>query len=114
LLARLRPELVNRIDAVINFHRLDRGALRRIVDGYVAAIEDLLKSRQLTFELDDEVYDRLIELGVSDEFGARELRRAVDVYVRQPLAAKVLEHDDDIRGIRALVVDGEIRFEALA
>ncbi|MEE8524143.1 MAG: AAA family ATPase, partial [Thermoanaerobaculia bacterium] len=113
LLARLRPELVNRIDAVINFHHLDRGALRRIVDGYIAGIEDLLKSRELTFELDDEVYDLLIELGVSDEFGARELRRAVDVYVRQPLAAKVLENDD-VRGIRAFIDDGEIRFEALA
>jgi ATP-dependent Clp protease ATP-binding subunit ClpC len=113
LLARLRPELVNRIDAVINFHRLDRGSLRRIVDRYVQGIGDLLKSRQLTLELDEAVYDRLIELGVSDEFGARELRRAVDLYVRQPLAAEVLRLADGAGGLRAVVDGGEIRFEAL-
>ncbi len=113
LLARLRPELVNRIDAVIDFQRLDRGSLRLIVDGYIAGIEELLKSRQLTLELSEEVYDRLIELGVSDEFGARELRRAVDVHIRQPLAAKVLDAGDDIRGVRAVVEDDEIAFQAV-
>ncbi len=113
LLTRLRPELVNRLDEVIAFEPLDRAALRIIVDGYIARIEDLLRSRDVTLELEDEVYDRLIELGVSQEFGARELRRAVDVHARQRLATEILEHGDDVHVIRGFVDDGEIRFEAV-
>ncbi len=114
LLTRLRPELVNRIDEVITFDHLDEASLRRIVHRYVAGIEDLLKPRRLTLELDAAVYDRLIELGVSDEYGARELRRAVDLHLRQPLAAEILARGNGIRRIRGSVEDGEIRFEAVA
>ena len=113
LLARLRPELVNRIDEVITFEHLDRKSLRRIVDGYIAGIEELLKPRRLVLALAEEVYDRLIELGVSDEYGARELRRAVDLHLRQPLAAEILRRGEGIAGIQVSVEDGELRFEAL-
>ncbi len=113
LLARLRPELVNRIDEVITFVHLDEASLRRIVSRYIAGIEELLKPRRLTLELEPAVYDRLLELGVSDEFGARELRRAVDLHLRQPLATEILRHDDGIAGVRGSVEDGEIRFEVV-
>ncbi len=87
--------------------------MRRIVNNYIASIEDLLKPRRLTLELTPAVYDRLIELGVSDEYGARELRRAVDLHLRQPLATEILRRGDGIAGIRGSVEDGEIRFEAV-
>ena len=113
LLTRMRPELVNRIDGVVSFNPLDEPALRRIVDRYVAGIEDLLSARELTLELEDDVYDRLIELGTSREYGARELRRAVDVHLRQPLAAEILRQGDEIAGIRVSADGEEIRFEAV-
>ena len=52
LLTRMRPELVNRIDEVVSFNPLDDAALRRIVDRYVAGIEDLLAARELALELE--------------------------------------------------------------
>lgn len=113
LLARMRPELVNRLDEVVAFNPLDSAALRRIVDGYVAGIEELMSARELALELDDAVYDRILELGDSRQFGARELRRAVDVHLRQPLAAEILKHGDGITGIRVSTAGEEIRFEPL-
>ncbi len=113
LLKQMRPELVNRIDEVVSFNPLDPAALRRIVDRYVAGIEDLLAARELTLELDDAVYGRLIELGTSRQYGARELRRAVDVHLRQPLAAEVLKHGEGIAGIRVSADGDEIRFAAI-
>jgi len=79
---------------VVVFHRLDRGSLRKIIDRYVAEIEGLLAARRLELELDDGVYDRLIELGASEPYGARELRRIVDHHLRQPLAQEILRREE--------------------
>ena len=56
--------------------------------------------RNLTLELDDGVYDYLIDEGVSDTFGARELRRAVDRHLRQPLAEEVLKRGGSVGTVR--------------
>ncbi|MCP3962886.1 MAG: ATP-dependent Clp protease ATP-binding subunit [bacterium] len=113
LLTRMRPELVNRIDEVVSFEALDGDALRRIVDQYITGIEDLMSARELALKLDDDVYGRLIELGTSQQYGARELRRAVDVHLRQPLATEILGHGEEIAGIRVSADGDELRFEAL-
>ncbi len=113
LLQRMRPELVNRIDGVVSFNLLGGDALRRIVGQYVSNLEELLAARELTLELDEGVYDRLIELGDSRQYGARELRRAVDVHLRQPLATEVLKHGEGIAGIRVSADGDEIRFEPI-
>ncbi len=112
LLAHLRPELVNRIDAIVAFERLGPVSLRLIVDQYVAGIEQLLAPRGWRLELEDSVYEHLIEKGFSPEFGARELRRVVDLEVRQPLARELLERGDGPGVLRlslkagAIVIDG--------
>ena len=113
LIQRMRPELVNRIDEVVTFKALDEDALRSIVDQYIAGIEELLAARELSLDLDGAVYERLIELGTSRQYGARELRRAVDVHLRQPLATEILTHGDGIEGFKASVDGEEIRFEPI-
>src|SRR5690606_32753421 len=90
-----RPELVNRIDEIVQFKRLDRSALRRIIDRYVHEIEQLLASRKAKLQLDDAVYDYLTERGESEQYGARELRRVVDHSLRQPLAEELLRRGGD-------------------
>ena len=106
-----RPELVNRIDEVVQFHRLDRASLRRIIDRYIHALEQLLASRRVTLQLEEPVYDHLIELGESAEYGARELRRVVDHSLRQPLAEELLRRAGDAGGtIKVRVHKGQIAF----
>lgn len=106
-----RPELVNRIDEVVQFHRLDRHALRRIIDRYVHDIEQLMAARKAKLQLEDSVYDHLTQLGESEEYGARELRRVVDVNLRQPLAEELLRRGGDSVGtIRVGVREGRLTF----
>jgi ATP-dependent Clp protease ATP-binding subunit ClpB len=107
----LRPELVNRIDEIVLFRRLGRAELRCIIDRYARELEELLASRQLTLSLDDAVYDRLLEWGSSDRFGARELRRVVDRHLRQPLAQKVLERDGAAGEIRVTADADRLKFD---
>ncbi|MEZ5965329.1 MAG: ATP-dependent Clp protease ATP-binding subunit [Planctomycetota bacterium] len=106
-----RPELVNRIDEVVQFLPLDRNSLRRIIDRYVHDIEQLLAARKAKLQLDDTVYDHLTKLGESEDYGARELRRVVDVNLRQPLAEELLRRGGEAVGtIRVQLEDGRLVF----
>jgi ATP-dependent Clp protease ATP-binding subunit ClpA len=106
----LRPELVNRIDEILVFNSLDRTALRRIIDRYVKSLEQLA-ARNIRIELSDEVYDFLTEQGVSVRFGARELRRAIDRHLRQPLAEELIRRGQGVNLVRAVLTDGRVQFE---
>jgi ATP-dependent Clp protease ATP-binding subunit ClpA len=112
LAGRLRPELVGRLDDVVVFRPLGPEHLRRIIDRHIAAIEELLEPRGFRLEIEDPVYDRLMELGAGDRFGARELRRVVDRHLRQSLARLILERDDSRGGLlRARLEGDEIRID---
>jgi ATP-dependent Clp protease ATP-binding subunit ClpA len=95
---------------VIVFRPLGKEQLRRIIDRYVREIGELLKARHFDLNLDEAVYDRLIELGAGDRFGARELRRVVDRHLRQPLAREVLTRTADGGTITVSVDGDEFRF----
>ncbi len=106
----LRPELVNRIDEILVFQPLDRAALRRIIDRYLKSIEQLVP-QGLDIELSDGVYDLLIERGVSSQFGARELRRAIDRHLRHPIAEELLRRGPAAGTVRVVRDQDRIRFE---
>ena len=106
----LRPELVNRIDEILLFHALGPADLRRIVDRFVAEIEEALASRRFALRLEEEVYDYLLAIGQTEQFGARELRRVVDKQIRQPLARAILARESDPGEIRVSVADGRLIF----
>jgi len=114
LAAHMRPELVNRIDEIVTFGPLGPEPLRRIIDGYMGEIGKLLEARSVRVELEEQVYDRLLELADSDRFGARELHRLIDQKIRQPLATEVLKLGEDGGALSVFVDDdGELRFRSM-
>ena len=110
LIRYFRPEFVNRIDEILLFNRLEKRALRSIIDRYVKSLE-ALAARDLRIEFEDDVYEFLIERGVSDRFGARELRRAIDRYVRQPLAEEFIRRGPSTGVVRARLEQDRLQFE---
>jgi len=113
LLEHMRPELVNRIDTVVPFQKLQSDALRTIIDLHVSEIETLLERRNCKLRLDDAVYEHLLAKGNCDTYGARELHRLVDVNIRFPLAEEILRHGDSIEAIRVRLEGGKIVFGTL-
>jgi ATP-dependent Clp protease ATP-binding subunit ClpA len=85
------PEFVNRIDSVITYKPLDRKACELILNQTLAAFTRLINSRLglRAFRLQCTAAARnlLLDIGISDEFGARELKRTVQRYFIQPVAA---------------------------
>ena len=87
------PEFVNRIDTIVTYQPLDRGALEGIVDIQIAALELHIENRlaERSFELEVSAAARrfLLAKGTSSEYGARELKRTILRELTQPLAAMV-------------------------
>ena len=85
-----RPEFINRLDEIVVFQRLQREELRRIVDIQLDRFAKRLARRDLQIELADRAKDFLAEVGWDPQFGARPLKRAIQKYVEDALAKRVL------------------------
>jgi ATP-dependent Clp protease ATP-binding subunit ClpB len=85
-----RPEFINRLDEIVVFHRLDRSELARIVEIQLVSLSQRLARRDLQMEISPAARDLLGELGWDPQYGARPLKRAIQRYVEDPLAKRVL------------------------
>src|SRR6202035_2779534 len=88
-----RREVLNRIDDVIVFHKLQKEEIKQIVELLLLRIRESMAERELQLELTGEAQDLLVEKGWDPAMGARPLRRAIQRYIEDPLADFVLrEH----------------------
>ena len=85
-----RPEFLNRIDEVIVFHKLPKDEIKEIVELLLRHIRESMAERELSLNLSDDAKDLLVEKGWDPAMGARPLRRAIQRYIEDPLADKVL------------------------
>jgi ATP-dependent Clp protease ATP-binding subunit ClpB len=85
-----RPEFINRLDEIVIFHRLAREELAKIVDIQLASLSQRLARRELSIEITQAAKELLGELGWDPQYGARPLKRAIQRYVEDPLAKRVL------------------------
>ncbi|MFN5243551.1 MAG: ATP-dependent chaperone ClpB, partial [Novosphingobium sp.] len=85
-----RPELLNRLDEIILFHRLGVEHMAPIVEIQVGRVAKLLKDRKIVLELTDAAKRWLGRVGYDPVYGARPLKRAVQRYLQDPLAEKLL------------------------
>ncbi|MGV2495451.1 ATP-dependent chaperone ClpB [Pelagerythrobacter aerophilus] len=85
-----RPEFLNRLDEIILFHRLAPEHMAPIVDIQVARVQKLLKDRKIELDLTDAARRWLGRVGYDPVYGARPLKRAVQRYLQDPLAEKLL------------------------
>ena len=88
--AHFRPEFLNRLDEIILFHRLGQEHMGPIVAIQVGRVQRLLKDRKITLELSDAAERWLGRVGYDPVYGARPLKRAVQRYLQDPLAEKLL------------------------
>ncbi|HMP56626.1 MAG TPA: AAA family ATPase, partial [Novosphingobium sp.] len=88
--AHFRPEFLNRLDEIILFHRLGQEHMGPIVEIQVGRVQKLLKDRKIVLDLSDAAKRWLGRVGYDPVYGARPLKRAVQRYLQDPLAEKLL------------------------
>jgi ATP-dependent Clp protease ATP-binding subunit ClpC len=85
------PEFLNRIDDVIVFNSLDKENIIKILDVRMAKMLNRIKDLGYHVTLSDAAKEFLAEKGFDPDFGARPLQRALQKYLEEPLAEKVLD-----------------------
>ena len=106
-----RPELLNRIDEIIVFHKLSKEEIMSIVDLLLRRLREQMVIHEVSIELTDEAKELLVDKGYDPAMGARPLRRAIQRYIEDPLAdfvlGRELEPGSTILVARTRTEDGE-------
>jgi ATP-dependent Clp protease ATP-binding subunit ClpC len=85
-----RPEFLNRIDATVVFHALNKEHIRQIVDLMLNQVVASLQEKNVTLEITDEARDFIGNKGYDPVFGARHLRRTIQTLVEDQLSEALL------------------------
>jgi ATP-dependent Clp protease ATP-binding subunit ClpB len=88
--AHFRPELLNRLDEVVVFHKLGAAEIRKVVDLQIARFVKRLHDREITLDITDAAKDWLGEVGYDPTYGARPLKRAIQRHLENKLAEDLL------------------------
>jgi ATP-dependent Clp protease ATP-binding subunit ClpC len=107
-----RPEFLNRIDEIIYFRSLNREDLIKIASLLLVSVTDRIESTGVFIELDASVAETIADQGHADEYGARQLRRAITKLVEDPYSSAFLSgqvQKGDL--IRAYGENGKVIFE---
>jgi ATPases with chaperone activity, ATP-binding subunit len=98
-----RPEFLNRIDQIVVFHALERQELDRILHLMLEQVRIRLSDQGIELVVSDEARDFLLKVGFDEEYGARPLRRAIQMNVDDVLADALL-NDGIVSGQTAVLV----------
>lgn len=85
------PEFLNRLDDVIIFKSLDKEDIKKIVNIPLDEVIGRVKEMGYGLKIDDTLKEYLIEKGYDEKYGARPLNRAIQRYVEDPIAEKILD-----------------------
>ncbi|BFT29777.1 ATP-dependent chaperone ClpB [Alteromonas sp. D210916BOD_24] len=85
-----RPEFINRVDDIVVFHPLGKEQIKSIAKIQLASLRARLAEKGYKLTLSAAAMDTLAEAGFDPVFGARPLKRAIQVQVENPLAHQLL------------------------
>ncbi|MBN2407600.1 MAG: ATP-dependent Clp protease ATP-binding subunit [Elusimicrobia bacterium] len=88
-----RPEFLNRLDEVIVFHPLSKEHILSIVEIMLDELKGKLNQQKITFNIDKNVKDFLVEKGFDPAFGARPLQRTIRKYIEDSLSEEMLRKE---------------------
>merc|ERR1711959_268468 len=78
LKTKLRPELINRLDATVVFHGLEMQDMVAIVKHQVAALQKRLDDKEISITCDESAAQLMVQESFDPEYGARPVRRYVE------------------------------------
>lgn len=109
----MRPELINRFDAIVTFRALTRPEVGKIFDNLVADLQGRLVSQGIHVSTTPAVKRLLVSKGYDEKYGARPLRRVLQDTVEHPLAEGILGGEYQKGSIvRVASEKGELTFHA--
>jgi ATP-dependent Clp protease ATP-binding subunit ClpC len=110
----LRPEFINRVDAVITFNRLTEEHFGAIARMMLAELQTSLMEKGITFTYDDALVAFLTHQSFSRTYGARNLRRTIQRELEDPMATRIIDsYENPVSQVKATVEDGAVKLYTL-
>ena len=110
----LRPEFINRVDAVITFNRLSEANFGDIARIMLDELRDSLREKGIAFSYDDALVEHLTKKSYSRVYGARNLRRTIQKDLEDELATRIIDsYDHPISQVRATAAGDAIEIFAM-
>ena len=89
----MRPELINRLDAVLVFHPLTKKQVEQIFNNLIEDLRKRLATKHLGIKVSDKAKTWLIDVGYDPKNGARPLRRAIEDHVESLISDAIISGD---------------------
>lgn len=102
-----RPEFLNRVDEMIIFHKLSRENVKEIIEIQLKQLAERMKQRNIKLAYDDEVLNKLVEIGYDPQFGARPVKRAIQNYIENEIARLLIRGDFEENQTVRIKAEGE-------
>jgi len=109
--ATFKPEFINRLDEIVQFHQLTREEIGDIVAMQTSRLAERLREKGVEIELTEGARTLIGNLGYDPTYGARPLKRVIQKQLVDKLALKLLEGEfADGDTIRVDAADRELVF----
>ena len=86
-----KPEFLNRIDEIVAFNPLSTEQLLKIVDLMLEDTKKVLLDKDISLQVSEKAKKFILEKGTNLKYGARPLRRAIQRYIEDEIADKILK-----------------------
>ena len=108
----LRPEFLNRVDAIITFNHLTEENFLGIADIMLAELRQSLESRGLTLTWEGTLRDFLVKKAYSLTYGARNLRRTIQQELEDPISEAIIDSfENPISTIHIRIENDEVKLD---
>jgi ATP-dependent Clp protease ATP-binding subunit ClpA len=101
------PEFRNRLDAIVQFKRLDATLMKQVTVKFLKELEHMLEPRNVVIEYEQDTVDWLTSKGFTESMGARPMARLINEKIKKPLAKKLL-FGNDVDLVKLSIINDEI------
>ncbi len=107
-----RPEFLNRIDDIIVFHKLTEKDTQQIAELMLGSVAKRLQDREIDLTYTKDAAKLMAKDGMSDQYGARPLRRMIQQTVEDKLSEEILAGKIQIGDkVKMFVENGDVAFK---
>ena len=79
------PEFRNRLDAIVEFSKLDRTLMKKVTQKFMNELRDMITPRGIEFSYSITVIDWVTERGFTETMGARPMSRLINEQVNRSI-----------------------------
>lgn len=85
-----KAEVLGRLDAVLEYHSLDRSVMSSLISTQLSLLNARLKPRHISLDMDSQLIEAITDQGYDERYGARPLNSVFSRLVTRPLSKRLL------------------------